>query len=173
MKIYLLLGLFLGLGESAFSQIELRLGAAAGIPVGDFGQSVTAGIGIPLSGYYFFKDKIGLGLHTGYYNFITKTEGTSISIIPIALSAEYNFAKDGLIPYLGLDVGFYRYASSVTYQATTFSSSRIYFGIGPHAGFKYMFSDNIGMNGNFKMVNIFGDAGVTFFTLDVGVVVKL
>lgn len=177
-KFYLLFfSLLLFSGGSAFSQIELRAGLAFGIPMGDLSKSANVAIGLPISAHYLIKEKLGVGLHTGFYNFFTKYDGMSISVIPIAASIEYNFGTAGLIPYLGTDIGIYRYAQSYEtniggYKSTT-TISDMFFGIGPHGGVKYMLSNKIGLNGELKLVNIFGNnSSATFFTIGGGIVLK-
>ena len=78
---------------SANAQFTFGAGVRLGLPVGDFGDSHSFGIGAEIQGEYNFSEKFSGIITTGYTNFFGKT----VDVPPFG---EIEFESAGLIPII-------------------------------------------------------------------------
>jgi hypothetical protein len=94
------------------SNAQFRLGAHAGLPIGDAGDSFSFTLGADAAYMWSVADGVNLGVATGYSAWLGKTitvEGSesykveTMSMVPVAASAEYLFTPEFS---LGVDLGY-------------------------------------------------------------------
>lgn len=110
--------------------LMLNPALAIGLPMGDM-KDLNTGFGLSLDGFYFM-DKLGLGLHTGYHSFKldysfgidffgmflgVEMEGNE-SYMPFIPQVVYLFSDQPFKPYAGLGLGLYIISSSGTLRET-------------------------------------------------------
>ena len=162
-------------------QAQISVGATIGaqMPIGTFGDGMKTGFGFNVVGKYMLKENMAVGLNLGYQGFGVKGAdeagvSASSSMVPITGLFEYHFNGSKVKPYIGADLGIYRF--SVKAEAMGFSAtvSEMYFGFAPTAGILYELSDKISFLGNLKFnyVAASGDAA-TWLGINAGIVYKI
>lgn len=156
-------------------QAQLRVGPNIGIglPNGDFGSYSKVGFGAGLSAEYLLLDKhIGLGINAGVTSFGYKGNlglGGHSTIVPFTASAKYYLGSQYIKPFIGLDLGAYRFSDSQAPGASKFNP-----GLAPQGGFVFLLSDHFDVNltakYNLMFSNVSGYAStLTFLALNLGV----
>jgi len=158
-------------------------GATIGLqaPSGDFADGVKMGFGINLTGKYFLKENMAVGLNLGYNRFGAEDYGwdeydikATASMVPITGLFEYYFTGKSVKPYLGADLGLYRYGWKVKYEGESESDGEVYFGLAPTAGILYEISESLTFCANIKFHNVFGEGDtVSWFGINAGVIIPL
>jgi outer membrane protein W len=158
-------------------------GATLGLqaPVGDFGDGTKMGFGINVTGKYFLKENMAVGLNLGYNRFGIEDYGwdeydvkASASMVPITGLFEYHFAGSNIKPYIGADLGLYRYGWKVKYEGESESDGEVYFGFAPVAGILYEISESLSFCANIKFHNVFSDGDTaSWFGINAGVIIPL
>ena len=73
--------------QSEQSGFRFGVGASLGVPIGDFGNAFSFGIGGEAQGEYLFTEKVSAVLNSGYTSFIGKTvsgfKQPAVGVIPI------------------------------------------------------------------------------------------
>ena len=112
-KIVFIIGLVFGLSPIFAQQTEiditpnnswLKLGATAGIPVGDINDVSSFSAGLDLRGQYLFNPNFAIGVASGYNHYFAKNGFEDFGVIPVAGFLRYYFTPDGL--FLGSDFGY-------------------------------------------------------------------
>jgi hypothetical protein len=175
---------FLLAAPSLFAQQPIMLGGQLGIglPMGDFSDNLSTGIGVQGTILYQLQPKLNLVGHLGYTRFGYKTSSTvasgSYSVIPIVAGARYDLGEDNFKPYVQGEIGLY-FASWTTSITTPFgnneySDSENNFGIAPSVGFTLPLKPNLFLDVNLKYTMIFTDVVSTeYLGLNAGIVLPL
>lgn len=88
--------------KTEIGSLKFSVGVEAGLPLGDFKEISSFGIGGSLQGEYVVADNFGLTLNAGYLNFIGKTvtitglgsfKYPSTSIVPVLAGAKIYFSE--------------------------------------------------------------------------------
>ena len=82
----------------------LKIGALAGVPVGDLSDASNFTLGIDLKGQLMETNHLGIGLTTGYNHFFAKGNGSSFGTIPIGAFVRVYPESKGF--FAGLDGGY-------------------------------------------------------------------
>ncbi len=117
------------------------------INVSDFEFSY---LGFNLAPKYSLSEKLRLGANLGFY-FKSFEGGGMLTLMPISGLVEYSLTTNTFSPYLGADVGFYRFGFD--------GESESQLGFAPAAGFNFALSEKMGINANAKYHYIMGDEG--------------
>lgn len=147
-----------------------------GLPMGDFGDVASFGIGGGVSGEYMVTDNIGAGLTAGYILFSEAEEGFGDwSQIPVHLVGNYHFMPGEDFNFyagLGLGMNFASYTTPEidlgifgTVPSETVSDSE--FAIVPRIGINYMFSDALGLDFNTGYAVV---SDISYVPLNLGVI---
>jgi len=90
--------------ETSSSKITGSIGVEAGLPIGDFGDFYSFGIGGSVEGQYHATENVGITLNAGYINYSIKSAfgGGSAGIIPVMAGVRYSFTGG---PYIHGQVG--------------------------------------------------------------------
>ncbi len=162
-------------------RVGVQIGAA--IPVGDWSDWVSTGIGGIGTFHYVLNQKISLTGALGYYSFSSKEDMSnaigawgdySYSVMPIVVGIRYGLGKENesFQPYLGGELGFHVVSGSwkvniVGYSAEV-SESETDFGFSPIIGFKFNVNKDVDLdiNAKYSFISDFGhlvfNAGVIF-----------
>lgn len=113
MKKLMLLGAFALFGAmNVNAQTGFKLGAHAGLPLGDAGDAYSFTAGVDLSYMWAVGEGFNLGVATGYSAWFGKSydipgygsfKPDTLGLIPVAASAQYNFTPEFS---LGVDLGY-------------------------------------------------------------------
>lgn len=82
----------------------IKLGATAGIPVGDIHDASNFTAGLEVRGQYLVKPYLGLGIATGYNHYFGKDEVDDFGTIPLAATVRVYPSRKGV--FLGMDAGY-------------------------------------------------------------------
>jgi outer membrane protein W len=161
---------------------QINVGATIGsqLPMGTFGNSAKVGFGFNAVGKYMLKENMAVGLNLGYIAFGSKIEGASFSMMPITGLFEYHFGSGAIKPYVGADLGIYRYAYTIKgvsvsgYTSPDISDSKMYLGFAPTGGVLYGLSDKLSLCANLKYNYVMseGDAA-TWLGTNAGIIYKI
>jgi outer membrane protein W len=175
----LFLALFCLFSFSANAQMSG--GATLGLqaPIGDFADGAKMGVGINLFGKYMLNDNMAVGANLGYNRFGAEDFGwdevdynASFSMIPITGLFEYHFGGSSLKPYVGADLGIYRFGMRVKYEGESESESELYFGLAPVAGITYDINETLKFIANLKLHNVFAeDESLSWIGINAGVII--
>lgn len=132
--------------QRAYSQ-KIQVGAGFGL-----GSMLTQGLGLGtgfgISGKYFLKPNMAIGLdYSSYGAAITDMSDTKVSISPLMITGDYYLAETQInnkpiTPYLGFGLG----TTSLGIKETSIfggSISQSYFGIQPKAGVQYELNESL------------------------------
>ena len=163
------------------AQAQFDVGATIGVqfPTGSFGDIAKTGFGFTVVGKYHLKENMAVGLNIGYYGFGVKDVGVSgykatASMMPITALFEYQFGTGSVKPYVGADLGLYRFGVKETYQGESFSSAKTYFGLAPTGGILYGLSDKLSLCANLKYNVVFSEGEDTaWLGINVGLIFKI
>ncbi len=167
---------FLALNVNAQINIGATIGAQ--LPMGSFGDGYKTGFGFNAVGKYMLKENMAVGLNLGYSAFGSDVDGVSSSMMPITGLFEYHFGSGALKPYVGADLGMYRFGykmeMEIMGEKISESGSEMYLGFAPTGGILYGMSDKLSLCANLKYNYVMseGDAA-TFLGINVGIVYKI
>lgn len=82
----------------------LKIGANAGVPVGDASDFASFKAGLELKGQYLVNPHFGIGLTAGYNQYFGKDGVDDFGAIPIGALLRYYAKSEGL--FLGVDGGY-------------------------------------------------------------------
>jgi len=156
-------------------RVGVQIGAA--IPLGDWSDWVSTGMGGIGTVHYQINPKISLTGALGYYSFGAKNDLSellgslgdySYSVVPIVAGIRYGLGKESesFQPYLGGELGFY--AVSFSYKintilgGATLDDSSTEFGFAPMVGFRFIINKDVDIDINAKY-SIVSDAGHLVF----------
>lgn len=122
------------------------------IPIGDWSDLVSLGVGASGQFQYQITDKLAATANVGYTQFLLKekVDGFSISAIPLLGGVKY-YIKNGL--YAQGNIGLYMLRSKISFlgQSETDSDSKFAFGVG--AGYELNLGKmNLDLNGRYQIV---------------------
>ncbi len=161
---------------TVYSQNPMRVGGELGLqlPMGDFGDGANAGFGLSGIFQYQLQPQIIIGGTLGYQSWGGKTDGVSWSNIPIMGLINYQFNTEGLIPFVGAELGLNMLSSSYNIFGFSGSSSSTEFGINILAGVEKRFNENLSWRVNAKY-NIIMASGsnLTYLGINAGVMYHL
>jgi len=166
-------------GASFGAQAQLRVGAGlmTGMPMGDFGDSYSFGLGGGVWADYFVSDNIAVGLNIGYLNFGGSEEVEdaleySTSMLPIMVTGDWHFMPGETFDfYAGLGLGLNLTTTTVEVLGVEGEESETAFQIAvPRVGVHYMFSDAFGLDFNtgFNILTI-NEESANYVPLNLGV----
>ena len=82
----------------------LKIGASAGVPVGDMKDASKFALGLDLRGQFMTTPHFGLGVATGYTNYFVDGEGKDLGAIPLGLMLRAYPKSSGI--FIGSDIGY-------------------------------------------------------------------
>lgn len=123
--------------------VTANLGLLSYPSTNEFSESYSK-LGVNIAGKYNLTEKFRAGVNLGY--FFKTEDGFTQSTMPITGLVEYSLSTNAFSPYLGVDLGFYRFAIS----ANGGSLSSMNFGLAPVAGLNYRLTEKMSINANFK-----------------------
>ena len=134
--------------------IKIDIGVAGGIPLGDFGNATTFGIGGYAKGGYKIQDNVDLTLTADYKSFSGKNSGPSYGIFTVLAGGSYlangGFHVDAGIGYGSLSVP----AQTITVLGQTFTTaSSSSGGFAYRAGISYTISDALDITANYNGIS--------------------
>jgi hypothetical protein len=100
MKRYLLALAILTISATGFAQdteikkLVLSVGAEGAIPVGDYKDAYSIGLGGTAQAEYMVAPKFGVTLNAGYINFSGENNIESVGQIPVLAGGRFYFVKD-------------------------------------------------------------------------------
>ena len=165
--------------NTAQSQNPMRIGGELGLqlPVGDFGDAANMGFGISGIFQYYLQPQLILGGTIGYQSWGSDFEGFSYSNIPIMALLNYQFNTEGMIPFVGAELGLNSFGASAEYEylgvTRSTSSSEMYFGISILGGVESKLNENLSWRVNAKYNIIMGDDNISFLGINAGVMYHL
>lgn len=165
--------------NNAKSENPIRVGGELGVqlPVGDFGDGASAGFGISGIFHYYLQPQLILGGTIGYQSWGGEVDGFSWSNIPIMALINYQFNTDGLIPFVGAELGLNSFGASYEFdffgQTQSGSTSEMYFGINLLGGIESKLNENMSWRVNAKYNIIMGDETLSFLGINAGVMYHL
>ncbi len=103
-------------------------------------------MGLSFSGRYDVNDKITVGANLGYYLNSYEKYGGHITeyVMPVLGTLEYNFGNDDFVPFIGGNLGWYRFGAF----GNDGTNAAGYFGLAPSAGFDYSISRTFFLHGS-------------------------
>ncbi|MBI1316050.1 outer membrane beta-barrel protein [bacterium] len=161
-------------GASFGAQAQLRVGAGlmTGLPMGDFGDAASFGIGGGVWADYFVTDNIAAGVSLGFLSYGAKeeVEGSdySTTMIPILLTGDWHFMPGETFDfYAGVGLGFNMVSSKSTIDsgipgipATEVEADETAFQLViPRIGINYMLNDTWGIDFNTGYSLVMVDGG--------------
>jgi hypothetical protein len=147
-----------GWSVAGYAQIQVRGLVGLSVPHFENGENLDLGVGLNVQAHYLIKEKLGLGLASGFSRFtFDRVDDASVLHVPVHASIEYNIGNGSFVPFLGLELGpdIVRVAQSVGNR--TVSESETYFGLALRGGGTYFFSDAIGLTLELKEGFVFMD----------------
>jgi hypothetical protein len=104
--------------EASGPAAKITIGASGfgGMPIGDSGNAIDAGVGFLGSLDYPLNPQLELTGRIGYIHFVTDGEGFSFSEIPLWGGARYFLSPDPQSVYLHGETGFNIFRASVDTQ---------------------------------------------------------
>jgi hypothetical protein len=165
--------------------ITIGVGAEAAIPMGDFSNATSFGIGGLALGSYDIDENLAVNLKAGYLHFSGKdqtvpgggTASTSYGIIPILIGAKYFFTpamnETSMRPYGAADVGlFVRSYTAPSYTVGNIiygggSTSSTDFGVSPILGARFKAGDSMDVDVHANYTAVF-TSGSTISWVGVG-----
>jgi outer membrane protein W len=102
-------------------------------------------MGFSFAGRFDVNDKIAVGASLGYHINSYENLGGHITeyVMPVLGMLEYRFGNDGFVPYVGGNMGLYRFGAFGNDGVNTAG----YFGLAPSAGFDYNISPAVFLHG--------------------------
>ncbi len=168
---------------NANAQINAGVTVGAQLPMGSFGDGYNGyktGFGFNAVGKYMLKENMAIGLNLGYNAFGSDVDGVSSSMMPITGLFEYHFGSGALKPYIGADLGIYRFGykykieMDIMGEKISESGSEMYFGFAPTGGILYGMSDKLSLCANLKYNYVMSEFdAATFLGINVGIVYKI
>ncbi|MBN2666180.1 MAG: porin family protein [Bacteroidales bacterium] len=162
---------------------QITGGATLGLqaPIGDFADAANMGVGINLFGKYMLNDNMAVGANLGFNRFGAEDFGwdemdfkACYSMIPVTGLFEYHFGGNSVKPYVGADLGIYRFGMRVKYDGESESESELYFGLAPVAGITYDINETLKFCANLKLHNVFAEGeSLSWIGINAGVVIPL
>jgi opacity protein-like surface antigen len=178
MKYYITVIAFLVLlsTSSVYSQNPMRVGGELGIqlPMGDFGDGANTGFGLSGIFQYQLQPQIIVGGTLGYQSWGGQAEGFSWSNIPIMGLINYQFNTEGLIPFVGAELGLNMLSASYDIFGFSGSSSSTEFGINILGGVEQRLNENLSwrVNAKYNMILASG-SNITYLGINAGVMYHL
>jgi len=135
----------------------MNVGADLGIflPTGDFGDGVNTSFGFSASFEYMLQPNLGLTGTLGYISWSSDVDGITMSTMPIIFGGRYYFATEGLQPFAGADLGFYKSTVEADMFGFKFSDDETDFGFSLLGGALYPLTEDISFRGIISFTNIF------------------
>lgn len=161
---------------TVYSQNPMRIGGELGLqlPMGDFGDGASTGFGLSGIFQYYLQPQLIIGGTLGYQSWGGKTDGFSWSNIPIMGLINYQFNTEGLIPFVGAELGLNMLSTSYDIFGFTGSSSSTEFGINLLGGVEQRLNENLSWRVNAKYNIIMGgDGNLSFLGINAGVMYHL
>ena len=140
------------------TKAQVSLGVNLGMFNGLSSDSDTR-FGLNISSKKSINEKIRIGANIGYYFKSYDFSGTKLTAftMPITGLFEYSLNKRYFSPYIGSDIGIYRFGLSGEGETI----AKAYFGLASVVGFNYKLSDKLLLNGNLKYNSIFTEGEST------------
>ncbi|MBX3043455.1 MAG: outer membrane beta-barrel protein [Candidatus Kapabacteria bacterium] len=153
----------------------MRIGGEVGLqlPVGDFGNAANAGFGISGIFQYYLQPQLIIGGTIGYQSWGTDADGFSFSNIPIMALLNYQFNTEGLIPFVGAELGFNSFGATVKFFGETMSNSNLEFGLNILGGIEQRINEKLSWRANAKYNIIFSDGSASYLGVNAGVMYNL
>lgn len=169
--------------------LSLGIGVETGVPMGDFSNYTSFGIGGLAVGSYDIDQNLAVNVKVGYlhfsgkdYTILAHTINTSFSEVPILVGLKYFFtpATEGtsMRLYGAADVGLY--ASSQSASATvsginvSLSTSSTDFGVSPILGARFKAGNNMDVDAHVNYTAVFTSGSTTsWFGIGVGLIFTL
>jgi hypothetical protein len=146
---------FVGAYAQPTEGFSFGAGIRLGLPIGDFGDYSSFGVGGELQGEYGFSDMVSGVLTTGYTSFFGKDDLESVGLIPILIGARVypstNFfigaqVGYGILTGNGDSEGAFNYQPQIGYNAQKFQLALNYNGLSKDGSTL----GHIGLTGIFK-----------------------
>jgi hypothetical protein len=78
-----------GWGAAGYAQIQVRGLVGLAVPHFENGENLNIGVGLNVQGHYLIREKLGVGLSTGFSRFsVEQVKDVSLLQIPIHASVE-------------------------------------------------------------------------------------
>jgi len=93
----------------------LKVGLNVGVPIGDIADYTSFAVGIDLAGQFMRTDNFGLGVASGYTQYVKKSDtpgAEGFGVIPLGLVARYYPESSGI--FVGTDLGYSFYTGSTS-----------------------------------------------------------
>jgi hypothetical protein len=137
--------------HTAHSQIKLCGGIGVFNMFNPLPEAVNTGfnarpyMGLYVSGRTVVSDKVSVGANLGYYLNSYEKYGGHITeyVMPVLGMLEYRFGNDDFVPYIGGNLGLYRFGAFGNDE----TNAAGYFGFAPSAGFDYNLSRTFFLHG--------------------------
>jgi len=155
---------------------QMHIGATIGaqVPMGDFGDAMNPGFGINFFGKYSLNESMAVGLNVGYHSFGSDLEGFSCTMMPVTGLFEYYLGSGAMKPYLGVDLGFYKYSFDMEFMGISSSVSETYLGFAPTGGILYGLNDKMSLVANLKYnVVLSEDSSTGYLGINAGLVYQI
>ena len=151
--------------HSSFAQVSV----SAGIGLFKF-DDLDGEIGPQVAVNYNVSEKLRIGANLGYYSKSETIAGEKYSSLsmPIALSSEYSFSTEKISPYVGLDLGIYKFGAKI---GGTTDMSDSFLNFASKAGLNIGLSDSFGLNVHAKYHLLkYEDFSTNAISINLGVV---
>jgi outer membrane protein W len=183
-----LVTMFLFSGNLYAQESSSRAGFQVGgyLPLGDWSDWVSAGIGGSALYNYKITGRIALTGAIGYYNFPSKDDvgdavgsmgNWSYTVIPILAGLKVGFGPtdQAFQPYIGLELGFFMPSAEYEYKTengthTVDAKAETQFGFAPAVGFKFRMGLDVDLDINAKW-NIVSD--LSHLGINVGIMFRI
>ena len=86
------------------SNTWIKLGPNVALPMGDFGDATSLGLGLDLSVQFLETRSSGVGLKAGYINYFGKNNLDNVGVLPLAVMYRYYPESKGY--FAGIEVGY-------------------------------------------------------------------
>jgi opacity protein-like surface antigen len=174
---------------SAFGQAvgswRIGVGAEGGLPIGDFNNVSSFGIGGVASAGYVVDPAFTVSLNSGYIHFSGKdftvagtTVNTSYNVVPILVCGKYYFMPGDTRVYGAASVGMYLLSASASATVSgvnvSASTSDTKFGFAPALGAEFKAGDKmfVDVHGNYSYIST-DVTSTSFIGFGVGLVFDL
>jgi hypothetical protein len=151
--------------QSSFAQVSV----SAGVGLFKFDDFVGE-IGPQVAVNFNVSEKLRIGANLGYYTHSETFAGEKYSSIsmPVALSSEYSFSTEKISPYVGLDLGIFKFGAR---SAGTTEMSDSFLNFASKAGVNIGLSDSFGLNVHAKYHLLkYEDYSTNAISINLGVV---
>lgn len=161
MTLAMIFGLALITNKAQAQELGFSAGLDIALPMGDFGDLASMGVGLAVGAEYGLNDNLALTLHTGYDILFVDSDLkdfiASVSMIPAQVGAKYYFDEVRSGAYGQVQIGIHSVSTKtedfdagfgVTVEGETTSDSNLSFAFGGG----YMLNENIDLGLRYNII---------------------